>query len=612
MLDDLLPYYEKELSHLRLLSREFANQYPKIAGRLQLEGDTCEDPHAERLIESFAFIAARIHKKLDDDFPEIAEAFLNVLYPHYLRPTPSLSIAQFDLAQPGSNLTGSHTVARHTELLSQTIDGTQCKFRTCYPVEIWPVSIADAQFRELERSAFTQRTTSAAAQLRLTLRSLGSADLSRMGLARLRFFLDGEPMQMYALYELLFNNLQQVALCWDEQGKTRELRLPANSIKPVGFGEDEGLLDYGARSFMGYRLLHEYFALPEKFLFFDVDGLAMPLSRCPARDVELVFYFSAFEGAERLSRLGTTVGPHNFKLGCTPVVNLFKQHGEPIKVTQTRAEYPIIPDLRRPRAIEVISVDAVRKVRKLRGLDQVTDCKAFFDPRHDDGHGDGEPTYWTATRRRATGAGDAGTEVFISLVDREFNMQMPAADTLSLTLTCSNRDLPQRLPFGGAQGDFTMEGESVVKTIRCLRKPSAALRPRLGKGTVWRLISHLSLNHLSLVSQGRDALLDILSLYNLSGSVAADRQIRGVLSVNSHASVSRISHPRPAFVRGTAIELAVDEDQFIGGSAFLFGAVLSRFFGLYCTLNSFTQLTLRSRQREMELAQWPPQTGSQP
>ncbi len=604
-LPELLPYYERELTFLRQLSKQFAAEYPKVAGRLLLEGDVCEDPHVERLIEAFAFLTARIHRKLDDEYPEITESFLGILYPHFLRPIPSLSVAQFQL-DPKVELGARQEIPKHTALYARPVRGLQCKFRTAYPVEIWPLRVVEAVLEPVERSAFSVRSGDTVAILRIRVKALGQATFAAMKLDRLRFYLEGEAPLMHALYELLFNSAQSVVLAPPGR-QDRAVTLPATAIRPVGFGEDEGLLDYDPRSFLGYRLLQEYFTLPEKFLFFDVVGLEAT-ARFGA-EMELAVPIGEFQQPERLERLAEVVSADTFRLGCTPIVNLFRQPGEPIRLSHEKFEYQVIPDVRRPWGLEVYGVNSVRKLVRTESREAVVEYQPFYSIRHGLAEGSGS-TFWAATRRPSALPNDSGTEVFVSLVDLELNPNVPAVESLSLDLTCTNRDLPAQLPFGGAEGDLSMDGASFVSRIACLKKPTPTIRPPLRKGAQWRLISHLSLNHLSIVEGGREALLEILSLYNFTEASALRRMISGVTHVGCKPAVTRIGPPqRTAFVRGTEIELEVDEEQFVGSGAYLFGAVLERFFALYCAANSYTQLTVHSKQREKALASWRPRTG---
>ena len=608
MLDDLLPYYEKELSHLRFLGQEFASQYPKIASRLLIEGDNCEDPHTERLIEAFSFLAARVHKKLDDEFPEIVESFLEVLYPHYLRPTPSMSIVEFSMGK-SKNVTEAYRVARHTEIHANPVEGVVCKFRTCYPVELWPIEVQQASFVEMERSAFNGHSADLVARLRIGLGTTTDALFGQMEMDSLRFFLDGESTLMLQLYELLFNNLAKATVTFEDEGRSREVALPAGALKAVGYGLDEGLVDYSERSFLGYRLLHEYFTFPDKFMFFDLSGFGRILAGKALEKVEINFYFSDYDLNDRLARLTQNIGRTNFKLNCTPIINLFRQQAEPIKLTHAQHEYAVTPDVRLQSSAEVVSIDRVRRVKNIGGIDQVATCHPFFEPRAEQGPGN---SFWIARRRPVQNRQNDGTNMFIRVVDRDLELIDSSNDTLSLRLTCSNRDMPLMLPFGGARGDFNIPASSVIKDIRCLRKPTASVRVPLGNGVIWRLISHLSLNHMSLVSQGREVLLELLSLYNYRSTSAIRKQINGIVSVASEPVVARIGHPRPNFVRGVGITLTFDESQYTGSGVFLFGMVLDHFFGQYCSINSFTQLTLRTLQREKRVVQWPPRTGDQP
>lgn len=609
MLDDILPYYESELTALRKLSREFAGRYPKIASRLLLEGDICEDPHVERLIESFAFLTGRIHKKLDDEFPQITEALLSVLYPHFLRPLPSMSIAQLQPAA-SAELSGVQRVPRGTELLTRPVQGVPVRYRTAYPVEVWPLQIAEAGFEPIERSAFALGGGDTVATVRIRLAPRGQVPLKQLGLRRLRLYLDGESPLVHALYELLLNSVSAVSVHGiDSEAGLPPLLLDGDTVRAVGFDEDEGLLEYEPRSFLGYRLLQEYFVLPEKFLFVDLTDL--DLGRF-AGAVDIRLHLRSFGRPERAARLQQTVGKDSFRLHCTPIVNLFRQQAEPIRLTQELHEYPVLPDVRRPLGLEVYSIDAVRKAS--RGAQQMTvnEFLPFFSIRHGP-HGDQDGCYWYAQRKPSLRPNDDGSEMSISLVDRDMNPRVPSVDTLSIALTCTNRDLPAALPFGGDDGMLQVEAGGAIAQARLLKKPSATWRAPMRQANQWRLISHLSLNHLSLVEGGRDALLEILSLYNFGDSASLRKQIAGIIAVDSRPSLSRIGRaPRQAFVRGTEVELTVDEDHYVGSGAYLLARVLDRFFGLYCTANSYTRLSVRSKQREQVLARFAPRSGALP
>ena len=610
MRDDLLGYYERELAYLRHMGAEFAEKYPKIASRLLLEPSRCEDPHVERIIESFAFLAARIHLKLDDEFPEITEALLSILYPHYLRPIPSASIAEFQLDPEQGKLSTGLKIRKESMLYSRPVNGLPCKFKTCYDVTLWPMRVAEAQWVTPDHLKPAVKALDAVAALRVRLDCLPDAGFDKLGINSLRFYLNGESNVSYSLYELLLNNCTQVILRdLSPNSKISPVTLPADSVRAVGFKNDEALLPYPHRSFYAYRLLQEYFFFPEKYLFLDVHGLDQ-LSRAGFKEkVELLFLISRFEGDDRQQMLELGVSPKVLRLGCSPIINLFPMAAEPILLDQKSYEYPVIPDIRRRRAFEIFSVDDV--ISPDPHSDQLTHYEPFYRYRHATSREEGRrQAFWYINRRPSIRRDDEGTDVFLSLVDLSGRPVLPDLDTVTVKCSCSNGDLPSRLPFGGEAGDFELDGASSIKRIVALRKPTPTVRPPTGKGMQWRLISHLSLNYLSLVSEGKDALQEILRLYNFSDSAHAEKQVAGIARLTSKRDFARvISEHGISFVRGTRVDLELDEEQFVGGGAYLFAAVLEHFLGQYASLNSFTQLAVTTQQRKDVLGQWPPRAG---
>lgn len=614
MLEELLPYYERELTYLRELSGEFAQRYPKIARRLSLEGDQSEDPHVERIIEAFAFLTARIHRKLDDEFPEITEAFMQVLYPHYTRPFPSCTILQFETDPHKAEFTSRYTIPRHHPAVSPPVGGMPCRFRTCYEVDLYPLTLREASVQLAQGSEHLRRIApNAAAAITLDFETQGALPVAQLKLDRLRFFLDGEPALMQLLYELLTVRAISLRISDSTDNPARAMELPASALRPVGFGADESLLDHDERSFVGYRLLSEYFAFPDKFLFVDLCGLDTATAQQAGTHLRVQILVSSFPDTERHDRLSQTLSSSNFRLGCTPVINLFAHAAEPVRVSHQKTSYPVVADGRRPLAYEVISIDSVTSVEKSNGQDRFHSVPAFYSIQHH-AREEKQRCFWYATREASVREFDKGTDMELSFVDLEFTPQRPEFEVLSLNLTCSNRDLPSQLPFGGSAGgthtDFTLPQISVVKRARPLRKATPALRPPAKRGLQWRLISHLSLNHLSIVSQGKDALQEMLTLYNATQSPGAARQIQGIASIHSQPAMARVAGKHfSGFVRGIDLTLTLDEQAFVGAGMALFGSVMERFFALYCSPNSFTRLTLRSLQQEQEIARWPARTG---
>ncbi|HUS06615.1 MAG TPA: type VI secretion system baseplate subunit TssF [Bryobacteraceae bacterium] len=608
MRDDLLLYYERELTFLRQMGAEFAEKYPKIASRLILEHDKCDDPHVERLLEGFAFLAARVHLKLDDEFPQITEALLSIVYPHYIRPIPSMSVVQFHLDPEQGKLGGALRVPRQSVLYSKPVAGAPCKFRTSYDTTLWPLSVVDAEWKTPDRLQPAMKSPDAIAALRLELQCFPDVELRKLDLSSLRFYLNGESNVIHTLYELLCSNTLQI---WvrdpTPNSRVRPVLLPASALKPVGFSSDEGMLPYPGRSFVGYRLLQEYFTFPEKFFFIDLNGLDQAFQAGFGARAEIVFLIGDYDQNQRKQMLELGISGKTFRLGCTPIINLFPQTAEPILVDQRKFEYPVVPDVRRPQATEIFSIDEVVSIDP--HSREMMNFEPFYSYRHATSR-EKKQTFWIANRRPSGRRNDEGTEIYLSLVDLSSRPVHPDTDTLTIRTTCTNRDLPSRLPFGDEQGDFDLEAGSAVAKIVALKKPTNTLRPPVGKDVLWRLISHLSLNYLSLVEEGKDSLQEILKLYNFTDSTYSQKQIDGIVSLRSRKHFARVmSDGGISFARGTRVDMEFDEEQFVGGGVYLFASVLEHFLGLYVSLNSFSQLVASSTQRKEVIQEWPPRAG---
>lgn len=626
-MDQLLPFFERELTYLRQHSREFAQAYPRVAGRLQLTGEVSEDPHVERMIQSFALLAARVHKRLDDDFPLFTESLLDVLYPHYLRPFPSCSIAQFDIGGSAGQMSAPATLERGTVLGARQVRGVTCKFRTAYALSLAPVAVRAAGYRHTVSAPEGTRVPVQSTSVLSVQLDLLSAQVAWSAVGeKIRVYLDGEPSQVSLLREALCNRVVAVMVQTTPHG-------PWSGPHPqrpelVGFADDEALIDYDERSHPAYRLLTEYFAFPEKFNFID---LPIPPAALPSvlegrseggglRSLTLHFVLSGLRSDSDEARLLETISARNFALGCTPVVNLFCQNADPIRVTHATTQYPVVVDARRAFGYEVYSIDKVFRVKQTPQGESVDEFRPFFSLHHDDlleaddVPGDPPPArYWHAQRDEVLAQQSPGYELELSIVDIDFDPALPQTDTLSLQVTATNRNLPHLLSFGNVGGDLFMEGGSIAREIRLLRKPTATHRFERGRGSLWRLISHLSLNHLSLSGRGVEALKEMLRLYDLPRDATNRQQVDGLVTVEFVPATAWLpGQPFATFVRGTEVRLSVDEASFVGTGLGLFAAVLDRFFGLYVHINSFSQLTLLSARTQQPLYKCPPRNGATP
>jgi type VI secretion system protein ImpG len=619
----LLRYYNQELQHLREVGAEFSQQFPKIAARLGMEGIEVTDPYVERLLEGVAFMAARVQLKIDAEFPRFTQRLLEIVYPNYLAPMPAMLVARIEPQLDDANLAKGFVVPRGSSLQAQTGRGdkTACEFRTAHDVTLWPLEITSAEYfsfaPDLPLGALGagQRVKGG---VRLRLRSTGGLSFDKLQLERLRVFICGADEAAYKLYELIHGAsiggivrpVPQPSSSWNEL-------LAADSVRPAGFSDEEALLPVTLRSFQGYRLLQEYFAFPQRFCFFDVDGLGPAVRRHTGNELEIALLFERGDPS-----LESVVDAANFQLFCTPAINLFPKRADRIHLSDSVSMHHVVPDRTRPMDFEVYEVTGVT------GYGIGVDSEQTFHPFYSAFHTEDarRPAYYVSYReprllsehQKQTGLRTSyvGTEMFLSLVDSREAPYKTDLRQLAVTAFCTNRDLPLQMPLHVGKTDFTLGSAAPVAAIRCVKGPSKPLAP-LGEGALaWRFINHLSLNYLSLLdaneSDGAAALREILSLYATSADAAMKRQIDGVRSVRTKRSVRRLPYVgRIAYGRGIEVELEVDELAFQGGSAFLFGSVMEQFFSRHVAINSFTETALRSLARG-PIMRWVPRCGQRP
>jgi type VI secretion system protein ImpG len=593
--DDLLRSYQRELSYLRNMGAEFAARYPKIAARLDLSADACADPHVERLIESFAFLTARIQHQIDSEFPLFTTSLLDVLYPHLLQPVPSMSVAHFDVdPEQGLPLSG-FTIPRGARLFAQTDTGALCRFRTAAPVTLWPIEITSAQLEGTDRYAYLDAYPRAIAMIRLRLECRAES-FAELDVRTLRLFISAPIESAVALYDLLVAQTVGVVLLPD--GKQDVQFVGPQAVRPVGLDPQEAVLPAPEYAHPAYRLLQEYFLFPQKFLFFDID---VPQLQRAQKTADLAILLS------ELPPRAVSVNRSTFSLGCAPIVNLFHKTAEPIRLNQRQPEYQLIADKREERTTEIHSIEKVSMSADPASQQVIAPFFSFNHPADSSEH---QAFYYA--RRQATGRRDMpGTDMFLSFVDLRFHPSMPAVQTVFAHTLCTNRDLAAQMP---ARARLQLEDAAPVKTVTCLIKPTAQLTPPLGGAALWQLVSHLSLNHLSLIGgdESRDALRELMRLYRMSPTSATENQILGMHKLGCRPKILQVGRDAwRGFVHGQEITLEFDESLYVGQSALMMSAVLSRFFTLYTSVNSFTQLLVRSRQRQEEWKRWPPLTGVQ-
>lgn len=614
----LIQYYERELRHLRAMGGEFAQQFPKIAARLSMNDLEVADPYVERLLEGVAFLAARVQLKLDAEFPRFTQALLEVIYPHYLSPTPAMLVAQLLPDATDPNLASGFKRVPRGSTMQGAVSGetaTGCEFRTAQDVVLWPANVAAASYFSyapdlpLNTLPFAQRIKGG---VRIRLAATAGLKFAQTAIDHFRFFLAGDDAVANRLYELCAGNVLGALVVAGKKGSHEVL--PASQVRPTGFADDEALLPITLRSFHGYRLLQEYFAFPQRYRFIEVSGLAGAIRRAPVEEIELVILFGRGDPT-----LESIVDGANFALYCTPAINLLEKRADRIQVSGGAFEFPVIVDRTRPLDFEVYEVTEVTGHGSGDGGeqrflpfyaaysgDELQQHAAYFTTRR-------EPRLPSSTqKRRGPRSSYVGTEVFLSLVDPGEAPFRGDLRQLSIKTTCTNRDLVLQMPVTGLSLDIA----APVSGIRIIAGPTRPSAPLTDGAVSWRAINHLSLNYLSLVNsspeQGAAALRDLLVLYAPSADAAARKQIEGIRSLSVQPVVRRLRGPGPlVFGRGLELTMTVDEMAYEGGSAFLLGAVLDRYIARHVSINSFTEVVLRSDTRG-EINRWMPQPGARP
>lgn len=625
----LLDLYEQELRYFRESSGEFARAYPKIAARLAIDGTEVTDPYVERLIEATAFLSARVALKLDAQYPRFTGHLLDIVYPHFLAPTPSMAVLAFEPDLLDGKLATGATVPRGSALYAKQTAGqnTCCELRTAAELRLWPIELTRAQYFSHAPDlplARHPRVRAIRGGLRIGLRAGAGLTFAQIGMDDLVLHLGGADDVAWQLYECALGDPVGVLVLPAGQSE-RARSLPASALQAVGFGDDEALLPQTATGFSGFRLMQEYFAFPERFQFVRIAGLARLLAQMPVAEIEVVLLFSRGNAA-----LETLVSASNVLLHCVSAINLFPKHLDRVTVNEGVNEFHLVPDRTRPMDFEVHSVTSVvgygapaagaaaegESVREQRFLPFYA---AFHDARH------AHPAYYTTTReprllsrrQRSDGArsGHIGSELYLQLVDAQ---QAPYAEELrqlSVSALCSNRDLLLLLPLG-REDDFECADSYPVRCVRTVRGPSRPVSPVVAQGLGWRVLDHLALNYLSLAdstpAEGAAALREMLTLYATHADASRLAQVRGLLSVRTRPLARRLPLAGPiAFGRGLQVRIEIDRNAFHGHSAFLFGAVLTHFLARHVELNHFVETVLVAAG-EGEIMRWRPLCGTRP
>lgn len=624
-----LDHYDRELAFLREMGSVFASKYPTLAGRLGLDQFQCSDPFVERLLEGFAFMSARVQRRMDAEYPQLTRAILDSVFPHYTRPIPAAGIFQLNPAHDEGSLAEGYLVPKGTRLHADVAVGQQtgCRFDTTADVELWPIRISHVSF--ISRDSTTAvplppsfHQSSVRGVLHITLETTAAIPLSAIKLDTLRIHLRGGETA-HQIYEVLLAHTHSIAVAGSTVGQPLSSQswtvLDSNPIRSTTMDTKEMLLPGDRRSFSGYRLLQDYFILPEKFLFIELMDLQKLVPKMVGNQLHLLFAIEHVPG-KQIDRASI----EHVALHCVPAVNLFPKRADRIHLDHTQFEHQLIGDRSRPLDFEVWSIEDMSAHQS--ATNQEIPCQALYAPPSSSVQTQRRALYYTIDRKSRV-PGDPnrnpsrslylGTEVFVSLTDSQSLPSRQDFQQLSSQVYCTNRDLALIVPAQGWRTAFRVEGSAPIANVLCLTGPTAPRPPLVSEEgeSAWRLVSHLTPNYLSLTDSsngGASMLRELLQLYCLPGHHASLRQIEGLLSVGHKAIVRRVPMPGPlTFAQGLEIELLCDEEAFEGGGAFLLSGILEQFFARYVAVNSFTETHLVSTKRG-SIHRWPPRIGTTP
>ena len=578
----LKEFFRSELDFLKRDGQHFSKIYPHLSRFLS---DEIVDPEAERIIESFAFLTARLKEKVQDNLPEITQSMIQLLWPNYLRPLPSCAILNF---QPKERaITTKHIVPKGTFVSSKPVDGTACQFQTTMDVAVYPLVLNDVKSTSGSESTIIE----------LDLENITDSDFSSIQCDELSFYLSGSDYSALTCYQWIFNYLTKVYI----KSEDGVINLPLDVISSVGFNKDESLIPYPDNAFDGYRLLQEFFFFPKKFYFFKLRNLHLYLNRLGKKKFKLFFEFNrSFPKDLKLTQA-------DFSLYCVPIINLFEHDAVPLNLDGKKDLYPVIPAGFNREHFEIFDI---RRVSGSKFLKE-TGNKIYTYPKfesfvHSSSSG-GSGYYKSIIKDNIE---ETGYDHFVSFVSDSNKILDSSRETISIDLDCTNHNLPEFLGIG----DICVPSQNTPSYIdfKNITLPIKTVRAVLDESIHWKLVSNLSLNYLSLTKL--DVLKEILLTYDFSAmyDVQALRRTEKRLSGMESITTRPIDKVIKGIVyRGQKSVLRIDSNNFLcEGELFLFGSILAEFFRLYGTINSFHLLEVINTNNN-EIFKWEQKTSLQ-
>ncbi|WP_333664511.1 type VI secretion system baseplate subunit TssF [Acinetobacter guillouiae] len=591
MIEELLPYYEKQLQEFGQQSRAFADKYPKIAQRLSLNQEQIDDPHIERLIQAFSLIAARIDKKLADSYDIFTRSLFEVMFPQYLRHFPACSVVSFEDLNKQKQLTDVHIIPKGTTLKSRSFKGVQCEFNTSAEVKLLPIQLESLSF-QTNPSAHIHLNQNATLNLKFELLNPAKNWLKN---EKLPIYLDAISNFPLQVLDHIFHKETSFSLRINH--KVVAIK---NPFEVMGFDENESLLPVDQHTHHAYRLLIEYFCFPEKFSYLNLNLDFLKLLKEENLSFEVQIHLKLNLNDQAIIRNYSELNVANFKLFTSPVVNLFEKQAEPQKINHKNLEYPLMTDAHHPEFYQVYSIVEMNLIREKSNQDQVVyPILPFFAMSHY--HGDDIQFFYALN---PTVLQNQYVETGYSIISKQLEPHSIKSDFVSCKLLCSNRELPHEA-LGQSNNVLNLNDSTVARRALVLKRPTAPFQFEKNKNEQWRIISHLSLNTLALMKgDAVSHIKELLELYNLPKSKENHLIIDAIKKIEFEITNKLVEAiPFPMFVRGVKVLMDVDVQVFRGHSLYIFSELISHIFNLKVQMNSFVDVFVRDLNTKQELYQ---------
>ncbi|MGE8653562.1 MAG: type VI secretion system baseplate subunit TssF [Acinetobacter gandensis] len=591
MIEELLPYYEKQLQEFGQQSREFASKYPKIAQRLSLNQEQIDDPHIERLIQAFSLISARIDKKLADSYDIFTRSIFEVMFPQYLKPFPACSVVSFEDINKIKQLTDRHVIPKATTLRAKSTRGVQCEYQTVQDVVLLPIQLKQIKFKT-HPSAHMHLNQNATLSMGFEIFSQKNQLLAQENLPIFLDAISNFPLQV-------LDSIFKASTSFSIRVGQNSFDI-ANPFEIMGFDELQSVLPIDQHTHHAYRLLMEYFCVPEKFNFLKLKLEFIKYFNLEQSEFELQMHFKLNLNDQASIRNYSELNAANFKLFATPIVNLFKKQAEPQKINHKRMEYPLITDAHHPEYYQAYSILKMNMVREKSDQDQVFfPVLPFFAMSHY--HQDKVQFFYSLNPEQMK---NKHQELNYSVISRALEPHATQSDFISTEILCTNRELPYE-SYNKDQNALTLNDSNLARRALMLKRPSIPYYFEQNKKEQWRIISHLSLNNLSLMKgDAVSHIKELLALYNLSKSKENQIIIDAIKNIQFSTTQKLVeSKPFPLFVRGLKVEVEVDAEVFRGHSLYIFSQLLTHVFNLKVNMNSFVDVIIVDVNTQQELYQ---------